>query len=125
MCLIQKSFVFLTPATSLLHCGLVCYRITDNMFLCGPGTRFDQRSRICQAKDLVDCSLSASLYYLNRHFQLNPPGNGDTYVYTQGTVSWCLLFTDINVRAGLCILDIFHSEIFLCSILFLWKKKRI
>ncbi|GFG33695.1 hypothetical protein Cfor_11740, partial [Coptotermes formosanus] len=46
-------------------------KITDNMFLCGPGTRFDQRSRICQTRDLVDCSLSASLYYLNSHFQLN------------------------------------------------------
>ncbi|KAJ4450020.1 hypothetical protein ANN_01427, partial [Periplaneta americana] len=44
-------------------------KITDNKFLCGPGTRFNQRSRTCQVRDLVDCSLSASLYHLNSHFK--------------------------------------------------------
>lgn len=72
----------------ILHHNIASYRITDNMFLCGPGTRFDQRSRICQARDLVDCSLSASLYYLNSHFQLPSPGNGDTYVYKEDAMCW-------------------------------------
>lgn len=82
----------------MLHHNIVCYRITDNMFLCGPGTRFNQRSRTCQARDLVDCSLSASLYYLNSHFQLPSPGNGDTYVYIQDTMCWCPWLTDLNVQ---------------------------
>lgn len=82
----------------MLHLNIVCYRITDNMFLCGPGTRFNQQSRTCQARDLVDCSLSASLYYLNSHFQLPSPGNGDIYVYIQDTMCWCSWLTDLNVQ---------------------------
>lgn len=70
----------------MLHHNIVFYRITDNMFLCGPSTRFDQRSRTCQARELVDCSLSASFYYLNSHFQLPSPGTGDTYMYIEDTM---------------------------------------
>ncbi|PNF25453.1 hypothetical protein B7P43_G08462 [Cryptotermes secundus] len=54
-------------------------RITDNKFLCGPGTRFNQRSRTCQVRDLVDCNLSASLYYLNSHFKLESPDDISKY----------------------------------------------
>lgn len=61
---------------ALIYHILVCCRITDNKFLCGPGTRFNQRSRTCQVRDMVDCSLSTSLYYLNSHFKLESPGNG-------------------------------------------------
>ncbi|XP_049845977.1 LOW QUALITY PROTEIN: uncharacterized protein LOC126298614 [Schistocerca gregaria] len=44
-------------------------KITDNKFMCGPGTRFNQQSRTCQAREFVDCSISTSLYHLNNHFQ--------------------------------------------------------
>ncbi|XP_063229271.1 uncharacterized protein LOC134534716 [Bacillus rossius redtenbacheri] len=50
-------------------------RLTDNKFWCGPGTRFNQLSRTCQAAELVDCGLAASLFHLNDHFlpeQLDP-----------------------------------------------------
>ncbi|KAJ9590127.1 hypothetical protein L9F63_016756, partial [Diploptera punctata] len=50
-------------------------RLQDNKFLCGPGTRFNQKSRTCQVRDLVDCSASASLYYLNNHFNVHPEEN--------------------------------------------------
>jgi hypothetical protein len=75
----------------ILYHNIVYYRITDNMFLCGPGTRFNQRSRTCQARDLVDCSLSASLYYLNSHFQLPSQGNGDIYVYIEDIICWSMV----------------------------------
>ncbi|XP_021934014.1 uncharacterized protein LOC110836763 [Zootermopsis nevadensis] len=54
-------------------------RITDNKFLCGPDTRFSQESRTCQAKHLVDCRLSASLYHVNRHFELQSPDDISKY----------------------------------------------
>lgn len=41
--------------------------------MCGPGTRFNQRSRTCQARELVDCSVSARYYNLNAHFRIPPP----------------------------------------------------
>ncbi|KAJ1532379.1 hypothetical protein ONE63_000979 [Megalurothrips usitatus] len=48
-------------------------KLQDNKFMCGPGTRFNQRSRTCQARELVDCNVSARYYNLNAHFSLPPP----------------------------------------------------
>jgi len=41
--------------------------ITDNKFLCGNNTAFDQKTRTCQEIEKVDCSASIRNYNVNNH----------------------------------------------------------
>lgn len=47
--------------------------LTDHKFFCGEGTRFNQRSRTCQAREVVECELSRTYYHLNENFRIPPP----------------------------------------------------
>lgn len=47
--------------------------LTDHKFFCGEGTRFNQRSRTCQAREVVECKLSPRYFHLNENFRIPPP----------------------------------------------------
>lgn len=48
--------------------GKVGDPLLNTHFWCGVGTKFNQRSRTCQAEDRVQCSLSSRYYHLNNDF---------------------------------------------------------
>lgn len=52
---------------------ILFFSLLKTHFWCGATTKFNQRSRTCQAEDNVVCSISERYYHLNQDFLV--PGN--------------------------------------------------